>query len=1222
MKILAVHLRNLNSLAGSWTIDFTAPEYAAAGIFAITGPTGAGKSTILDAICLALFARTPRLGHISKASNEIMSRRAGDCFAEVEFETKQGRYRCHWGQHRARRSPEGDLQPPKHEIVDARSGKVLETRTKEVGRLVEQVTGMDYDRFTRSILLAQGSFAAFLEADADQRAPILEQITGTGIYSQISIAVHERTSEERQKTASLQEALGNVMLLGEEEEKSLEVRITEGLPAVAALQQALALRSEALHRIAAIEALKKQLGTTEQLQLEWGGRYEAAKEALARFERGSRAQFLLGDYTQLQHLQERVAILRASGAELRTSMERLQKEQTAVAGQHHQACQQLQQAVELQDRENELLKTVRALDLRLYANRKAVEQVVAALQQAKADHQQRVQQRAILDQKLGAMGLQQKKIEHYFQEHAADSLLVEHLAGFRRQLLQLEAMAQGLTRLHTARTEKETGLALGHGHAGRLKQAAETAGQELVGLQQGLQARQTELQLLLDGRNPSSWRLEIEQNEQRLQQLTKAGELLARQHVQGEELAVAARSLENLQGRQRQQQQELQVLEERHRLHQQLTAQLEANYQLIQRIHSYEEERRRLVDGDPCPLCGATHHPWGDQRPVAGESATALASAKTEQERLTAAVSVARESLVALGKDIEYTGATLGKGQRQLAELEQQLAPLLVLLAVDQAGDRPGQIARQLDQGRAMLEVLRRRIKAVEQLQAQIDGERTRSEQALALQAALVQQVQAARHVVETTENELRQLEQQHQEILAQIDQCRTELHQQLQPLGIPAPQPDQAEQLLAELLGRQLAWKGQLQQREQLARDQAALQGERDKAVLLLTTIDQTLDRLLTEQSNLRREGGVLQEERVRLYGDRHPDQEEQRLKALVQQAEAQEVKVRNRLADIDKTLHGFAEQQRVGAAEQEMLLPQIRQQETELLSKLPLVGFADTAAFCSALLPPEELAELASLQQQLDKEQTVLATRKAEQTAALQREEEQHRGQKAAGELLEEQKALNLELEALQQRIGADRERLAANELRKKGFEEQRGTLALQQKEQERWELLHQLIGSADGKKFRVFAQGLTFDLMISHANRQLRKMNDRYILLRDLKDPLALQVIDNYQAGEVRSTRNLSGGESFLVSLALSLGLSAMASHNVRVDSLFLDEGFGTLDEEALQTALQTLAELQHDGKLIGIISHVPLLKDRIDVRIQVLPGPGGRSRLIGPGCRQSP
>ena len=134
-----------------------------------------------------------------------------------------------------------------------------------------------------------------------------------------------------------------------------------------------------------------------------------------------------------------------------------------------------------------------------------------------------------------------------------------------------------------------------------------------------------------------------------------------------------------------------------------------------------------------------------------------------------------------------------------------------------------------------------------------------------------------------------------------------------------------------------------------------------------------------------------------------------------------------------------------------------------------------------------------------------------------------------------------------------------------------------------------------------------------MISHANRQLRKMNDRYILLRDPKEPLALQVIDNYQAGEIRSTRNLSGGESFLVSLALSLGLSAMASHNVRVDSLFLDEGFGTLDEEALDTALQTLAELQQDGKLIGIISHV-----RCSKNASIFASRSCRDRAATAGC----
>jgi exonuclease SbcC len=141
----------------------------------------------------------------------------------------------------------------------------------------------------------------------------------------------------------------------------------------------------------------------------------------------------------------------------------------------------------------------------------------------------------------------------------------------------------------------------------------------------------------------------------------------------------------------------------------------------------------------------------------------------------------------------------------------------------------------------------------------------------------------------------------------------------------------------------------------------------------------------------------------------------------------------------------------------------------------------------------------------------------------------------------------------------------------------------------------------------------------MMIGHANRQLQKLTDRYLLVRDDARPLELNVIDNYQAGQIRSTQNLSGGESFIVSLALALGLSHMASKNVRVDSLFLDEGFGSLDEEALDTALETLGSLQHEGKLIGLISHVAAVRERIGTRIQVIPDTGGRSVIRGPGCR---
>ena len=211
-----------------------------------------------------------------------------------------------------------------------------------------------------------------------------------------------------------------------------------------------------------------------------------------------------------------------------------------------------------------------------------------------------------------------------------------------------------------------------------------------------------------------------------------------------------------------------------------------------------------------------------------------------------------------------------------------------------------------------------------------------------------------------------------------------------------------------------------------------------------------------------------------------------------------------------------------------------------------------------------------------------------------------------------------LNNDLKDLQQSMGSIKQQLKQNKETKEKFKEQAQLIEKQKKECGRWDILHELIGSADGKKFRNFAQGLTFELMINHANHQLVSMTDRYLLIRDEIKPLELNVIDNYQAGEIRSTKNLSGGEGFIVSLSLALGLSRMVSKNISVDSLFLDEGFGTLDDEALETALEALSSLQQTGKIVGLISHVPALKERIGVQIQIETGMGGRSSIAGPGC----
>lgn len=1080
MKILQLRFANLNSLTGEWQIDFTDPAFAVDGIFAITGPTGAGKSTILDAICLALYGRTPRLARISMNSNEIMSRQTGECFAEVTFATAHGRFRCHWSQHRSRRKPDGQLQQPKQEIARADTGEILATRLRDVDERVVRVTGMDFERFTRSVLLAQGGFAAFLQATADERAPILEQITGTDIYSRISIRTHEMQREQREQLKLLEARLSGIRLLSAEEEREL----ADGLRSKDAAARQLAERLQVQQQALQIRQ------TVLQLQQEREALQQEQQQLVVRREEFAPQRSRLALALQAAELEPQWVALTTLRARQEQDRQRLQQEQQGLPElavqlensrvQQSEAQQQLQQARADWQQAQPLLRQVRELDQQLHNQQQALQE-----RQAEAEREQgRVtaieKDQLQLQQRVQAEQQRLHEVTDWLREHVQDQWLVGGLAGIEQQLQQLQAQQ-----------ERQAGLQQNR------EQATAVLQQTAADLQQ-----------------------QHIQQEQALQQLQEAQTLLE-QHQSCLQQLLAGRELREYKS------------EHKH---------LGEKRILLTQIQTLEEQRDRLQSGSPCPLCGATEHPYNE-----------------------------------------------GK-LPQADELDQQ---------IDALEQRVAQIEAQQ-------EVCRQQEQQVAQQQAAC--------------AAMESAVLAAEGGVEMQRQTLSSLERQWEEQQELLAGLHAEVVQSLQPLGIQLDQAAPIAPLLQSLRQRQVDWLQQQERRQQLENSLGSLQGD---AKNLQSMLGLHQGQLQQQQERLRQQQAAcrgLQQQREQLYGLLQPDAEEERLQLAQRKAEEQAEQQRQQLQQMERQHELAAERIRQLQQNLQQQQDELTQQQNSLQQTLCEKGFVDEAALQAALLPAAERQDLQQQAQQLDEAGTRLQARLEDNQRKLAEQQTMDASTEPLEQLQIVYQQTADELQEVRDQLATLREQQRLNEQARKSQTVQLQALQRQQQECLRWDDLHELIGSADGKKFRNFAQGLTFELVVSHANRTLQQMSDRYLLVRDPDAPLELNVVDSYQAGEMRSTKNLSGGESFIVSLALALGLSRMASQNVRVDSLFLDEGFGTLDEEALDVALDTLSGLQQDGKLIGVISHVQALKERIATQIAVRPFSGGRSRLEGPGCRQ--
>ena len=313
------------------------------------------------------------------------------------------------------------------------------------------------------------------------------------------------------------------------------------------------------------------------------------------------------------------------------------------------------------------------------------------------------------------------------------------------------------------------------------------------------------------------------------------------------------------------------------------------------------------------------------------------------------------------------------------------------------------------------------------------------------------------------------------------------------------------------------------------------------------------------------------------------------------------------------------------IAELEKQISLNQQNLSDTQKLffNELSAYDFINEAQFINVIWPKDKIEQLDKKLQQLEQEQAkyneLISIQQGEIKNLINRYPAINHWQ--LNELEQQKQILEQDLTIINQEIASINHSLLDNQQKLQTQQALNKQIALFKLDYDKWAQLDQLIGKNNGEYYRDFVQGLTFSTILQHANDALAQFSDRYLLipspLKDKKEKFDIYVLDSYDNDTIRNSKNLSGGEMFIVSLALALGLSSINSHHLSIQSLFLDEGFGTLDDDSLANVLHALGELHHHGKTIGIISHVNSLKDSISAKIVVEHLSNGKSRLSGAG-----
>ncbi len=1272
MKIDKITLCNLTSIEGEQTIDFTQEPLRSAGLFAITGDMGSGKSTILDAVCLALYNKAPRFENIERISSDdlrlaaekqqqvqasntatILRRGQKQGFSAVEFTTTAGeRYLAKWS---IRLTRGGNYTPaertleqlaPRHERIDK----------AELQERIEQAVGLNYDQFTRTVILAQGSFANFLRARSADKAALLEKLTGTEVYSTISQRIFTHTAEakaqvdrlqhemqgmlhdrlEPQDLAELQERsqlLTASQLNTEQEmhraERQMEWidRFTEGAAEVS--------RREA-HYAAATKACMEARGDELHLErydslLPMQPLYQAIEMRRADVDRiktdeaqnatlleQSRSE-LEAKATQLDVMRERTADAEKQLEVQRPAIDRglsLMGEISVASDQQKRLDEQLQQASQVQFKRQETLKQVREKH-----------KSVSALLKEKQLHKQSLEvHRHMFDKfdlikdKLSAL---YNETHRNTEAHNKQSALQKRIAELRQQGDKAEQERHNQqARLNTLKSEllihRQTNQGIDSAH---LQRAAAESQTRLVALERAAQLWQ-----------------HISQG------YASIADKVAAQKREQTELA--------------QKQTAVQKLDIEVRTAEETFARFSTAYTLSQ-SENIVNLRKQLKEGTACPVCGATHHPYHTE--TERELGELLGNMDKEYAALQSDLKTKRDRLAALREEAAADAARLEADARSLAELkERQKADVeewadyafldnsfsdctatvnrdarrtMIQLLIENTTRTAEEAQRELETYNFHQQHINRLNEEISKLGTQMDDNHT-----------FLDKVRTEAHSATATAEEL-------QQTINESDRACSELYTDLDGMitlsGWFSLWRDNADGLRLRLSDLHTDWTSTCLDIDNGERSETLLREEIKSAETHLNEATHHTEECRQSRDSVRETLSRKHEELRRLLGDATPQKLTEQLQSAITQARAAEQRTRQDFEALQGRLRQLEGQRdnllrsRLESQRQQ----QEKQQELDLMilrfngTHSP-VQFAELRAVFTATTDwnalRQRISSLADARLLADnalkqaREQLQVLQASPQRPPLTQSKENVAPAEVPAvdsplDDLTARYSQLRQDLEK-QQTVYADRLKELSEELTQinsrllahKGSVERAATLEKSLDEAQanarEWERLNALFGSADGKKFRTIAQSCTFSYLVAQANLHLRQLSPRYEL-HNVPGTLTLEVIDRDMFDEHRYVNSLSGGETFVVSLALALGLASLSSKNLNIGSLFIDEGFGNLDRDSLDLVMLALSNLENvQGRKVGIISHTEQIRSQLSPQIRLVRQPGSGSAKV--------